>query len=243
VLIDSRDRHWIERQALSYAPSVTALGKMMERAASGALPASAGKDSTPLLAVGRPDFGGQLDDLPATEVEVKAIAAMFHVEPLLGKRATKARARAQMLGVRYLHFATHGLINEASPMYSAIALTREPNDDGLLTARELMDASLTSELVVLSACETALGKQTHGEGVLGLTWALFVAGARSSVVTQWSVEDESTSELMTGFYGRLGAPSTGKAEALRQAQLKVMKDGKHAHPYFWAPFILDGSWD
>ena len=247
VLLDAQGKHWIEKQTISYAPSVTALVKMMEtqaRPSPSAPPSATHEVTVPLLAVGRPDFRGQLNDLPATEAEVKAIAALFAVAPLTGKEATKLHVRQQMTQARYLHLATHGLINEAAPMYSAIALTRADGDDGLLTARELIDLDLSSELAVLSACETALGKQTSGEGVLGLTWALFSAGVRSSVVTEWSVEDTSTSILMTGFYTRLRRQArTNKAEALRQAQLSLLHDARYSHPFYWAPFVLVGAWD
>jgi CHAT domain-containing protein len=244
ALIDARGKHLIEKRAVSYAPSVTALTKMAELN----VKRENVKRERDLVAFGRPSLQEGISDLPATEEEVKAIAKMFNTQPVIGKDATEARAKAEMDKARYVHFATHGLLNEASPMYSAVAFAKgDVNEDGLLHAQELVSMDLTAELVVLSACETAQGRIGKGEGIIGLTWALFVAGSPSSVVTQWKVSNESTSELMVEFYKRLQrkmekTPSAiGKAEALRQAQLKLMKDGKHGHPFFWAPFVLIGD--
>jgi tetratricopeptide (TPR) repeat protein len=241
ALMDARKEYVVKRRAVSYAPSATALLKMRERAER--LRGGAGG----MLAVGRPRYGVKdLPDLPATEGEVREIARMFGSTPLVGEEASESRVKSEASRARYLHLATHGLLNEAAPMYSAIALARGGGDDGALYARELMGMSLNAELAVLSACDTALGQQASGEGVLGLTWSLFVAGVPGSVVSQWAVADDSTSELMVEFYRQLknSAPGRGvsRAEALRRAQLKLLNDGKHARPYYWAPFVLIGEW-
>lgn len=244
ALLDGQGKHLAERFSVSYAPSVTALlamGDLKERR-------TREKAAVPLLAVGRPQFTADAD-LPATETEVKRIGVLAgpRAKVVTGKDASEARVRAEIGSARFVHLATHGKLNEAAPMYSGLALTRGPEDDGLLEARELLDLDLKAEMVVLSACETALGKQVRGEGVLGLTWALFVAGAPTTVVTQWQVEDTSTGALMGSFYKALLQPARGtaaptKAEALRRAQLALMRDGKHAHPYYWAPFVVAGDW-
>lgn len=247
ALRDGNGKCLIEHHAVSYAPSVTAVVKMGELADGRQKKDRLGQRGQ-LLAVGRPLFGSGLKDLPATGPEVNQIAALFkQAEVLEGEKATKKKVAADMPRMRYVHFATHGLLNETAPLYSAIALSNDSGrDDGLLEARELLDMDLHAELVVLSACQTALGQQVNGEGVLGLTWALFVAGTPSTVVTQWSVADESTSTLMVDFYRRLlpgaGTEEISKAEALRQAQLRLMKEGSHKHPYYWAPFVLVGDW-
>ncbi len=145
---------------------------------------------------------------------------------------------------RYLHFATHGLFSDTAPLQSAIVLavsSKGSEEDGFLTARELMELSLHAEMIVLSACETGRGKNTEGEGVVGLTWALFAAGVPTQVVSQWKVSDASTPELMTAFYSNLKAGQK-KGQALRNAALTMMHDGKHAHPYYWASFVLFGDW-
>jgi CHAT domain-containing protein len=184
---------------------------------------------------------------------------------LLGDRADRANVLAALAAARIVHLATHGLVNETNPLYSAVALSpRAGADDGRLYARDLLDLDLHANLVVLSACETALGQQVKGEGVLGLAWSLFVAGAPASVVTQWSVADESTNVLMVEFHRRVAA-GADKAEALRQAQLALLNgydarsgrlrgvggtadetpskpDRGRLHPFYWAPFVLIGNW-
>ncbi len=114
-------------------------------------------------------------------------------------------------------------------------------DDGFLTAREIYELKLNAEMVVLSACETARGKNTEGEGVVGLTWALFAAGVPTQVVSQWKVSDASTPLLMAQFYGNLKAGQK-KGQSLRNAALAMLHDGKHSHSYHWAAFVLFGDW-
>jgi CHAT domain-containing protein len=96
-------------------------------------------------------------------------------------------------------------------------------------------------LVVLSACETGLGKEVKGEGLIGLTRAFLYAGTPSVVVSLWKVADQSTAEVMVRLYRHLKGGRMNKAEALRQAQLEVIREGRFAHPYYWAPFVLVGQ--
>jgi CHAT domain-containing protein len=245
ALLDGSGKHLLERWSLSYAPSVTALVAMME------LRDSRRRQPAPrvtLLAAGRPQLTS-LPDLEAAEQEVRALAAMAGAgaRAYTGKEASERRVRAEMGDARCIHLATHGLLNEVAPLYSALALTRSDADDGLLEAREVLALDLRADLVVLSACETGLGKGVGGEGVLGLTWAFFVAGAPATVVSQWQVEDTSTGALMRAFYAGFlkpakGAPALPRAGALRAAQLRLLRDGAHGHPYYWAPFVLVGDW-
>ena len=249
ALLDGENRHFIEKFAIGYAPSVTALVKMQELSSQKKLDKNGSDDNKKiptLMAMGRPNYEETLSDLPATESEVKAIGTLFGEQATLfvGKQASEDNAKTKMSKAHYLHFATHGLVNEAAPMYSSIALTQEKGDDGRLEARELLDMNLRSDMVVLSACETALGQRSDGEGVLGLTWALFVAGTPTSVVSQWSVDDTSTGRLMVEFYRNLrNGEGLSKAEALRLAQLKIMREKGYEHPFYWAPFIIVGDWN
>ena len=118
-------------------------------------------------------------------------------------------------------------------------------EDGLLEAREIMNLNLRADLVVLSACETARGRIGAGEGVIGMSWAFFVAGSRTTVVSQWEVDSASTAELMVGFFQRLkgatGKSGTTKSTALRLAALKLMKNPRYQHPYYWAGFVVVGN--
>lgn len=161
-------------------------------------------------------------------------------------QAREGRVKAEAGRARVLHFATHGILNNAAPMDSHLVLAQgDRNEDGLLEAWELMQLDLQTELAVLSACETARGRINAGEGVIGLTWALFVAGVPSTVVSQWKVESASTRDLMIGFHRQLrgtqGAEKATKAEALRQAALKIRNRPQTSHPFHWAGFVLIGN--
>ena len=105
---------------------------------------------------------------------------------------------------------------------------------------EVMKLDLKADLVVLSACETARGKVGNGEGMIGLSWAFFVAGAPATVASQWSVDAASTTELMVGFHRNLERHK-GKAESLRQAMLKLLNGKKYNHPFYWAGFVVVGD--
>jgi CHAT domain-containing protein len=133
-------------------------------------------------------------------------------------------------------------------MYSHLTLAEGgPNDDGLLEAWELMQLDLKAELAVLSACETARGRIGAGEGVIGFSWAMFIAGVPSIVVSQWKVESASTRDLMVNFHRSListaGPKQTKrtKTDALREAALKLMRNPETSHPFYWAGFVLVGD--
>jgi CHAT domain-containing protein/tetratricopeptide (TPR) repeat protein len=146
---------------------------------------------------------------------------------------------------RVLHIATHGLLNAERPQFTGLVLSLVGNKtgDGFLRTDEIFNLNLGSPLVMLSACETGLGKEKKGEGVIGLTRAFMYAGAPTVGVSLWSVADRSTADLMTGFYKRMltgqGAPA---ASAMRQAQMDMIAGKKYAAPFYWAPFVLVGDW-
>ena len=192
--------------------------------------------------------GQALTSLPATRVEVQALAKVFgeHATVHLGVEATEARAKS--IGrTRYLHFATHGLLDARSPLDSALALTvpaeRRPGEEnGLLQAWEIFEqVRIDADLVTLSACETALGDDVAGEGLIGLTRAFHYAGARTVLGTLWQVADESTSGLMSSFYAHLRSGKT-KDDALRRAQIESIARPETAAPFHWAAFTLSGDW-
>jgi CHAT domain-containing protein len=222
------------------------------------------------LVVGNPKMPLQLSQLPGAQREAEAIATLFHTQPILGAQATKAAIVRQMPNARWIHLATHGILDNQQGLGSAIALapngTGETND-GLLTADEILNLKLNAELVVLSACDTGQGRIT-GDGVLGLSRSLITAGVPSVIVSLWAVNDASTSQLMRQFYTNLSTGKMGKAEALRQAQISLIMGKQQtqspgdrssvnfqvgqgvgngaishdlSHPYYWAPFILIGN--
>jgi len=117
----------------------------------------------------------------------------------------------------------------------------DTGEDGILTARELMELALSAEMVVLSACETARGQARPGEGAIGMVWALTVSGVPTQVLSQWKVSDESTVMLMSHYYKALRAGQS-PAAALREAALALRQQKRFQHPYYWAPFICISSW-
>ncbi len=147
---------------------------------------------------------------------------------------------------RIVHFATHGLLHPVLPERSGIVLSlfdvRGRRREGFLSAPDVAGLELPAELVVLSACQTGLGREMRGEGLVGLTQAFFRAGARRVVVSHWSVQDRATAELMARFYRGLFAERLPPAAALRAAQLSIRGEDKWSAPYFWAGFSLHGDW-
>ncbi len=186
-----------------------------------------------------------LADLPGTAQEVTAIAGLFD------KRATYAfdqEANEELIksipltDFDYLHFATHGIMDENNPQLSRLFFTSQEQEDGLLYAGEIYNLTMNARLAVLSACQTGLGKFSKGEGVMGLSRALLYAGVKNSIVSFWSVADESTTQLMTDFYTfHLGESKLNFSHALQQAKLKMAGSERFASPYYWAPFVLIGK--
>jgi len=148
---------------------------------------------------------------------------------------------------RVIHIATHGLLNAERPQFTGVVLSLVGNKthDGFVRTDEVFNLRLGSPLVMLSACETGLGKEKRGEGVMGLTRAFMYAGAPTVGVSLWSVADKSTADLMTDFYKRLLSTGEGttSSSALRGAQLALISGKKYSAPFYWAPFVLVGDWN
>ena len=194
--------------------------------------------------------GYRLTPLPATKSEVAAIAELYRgkADTYIGEAATEERAKGVSKDTTYLHFASHGLLDERFPLNSGLALTipdemKEGQDNGILQAWEIFErVRIDADLVVLSACETGLGKEMGGEGLVGLTRAFQYAGARSVLASLWSVADETTAALMKRFYGYLKAGES-KDAALRHAQLDLVrgpwsfKRRTHGRQREWMPRI------
>lgn len=193
--------------------------------------------------------GRSLTALQGTRREVEEIVALFGkgARSFLGPDATEENV-AKASDAQYVHFACHGLLNERFPLDSSLALTipkslAEGQENGLLQAWEIFErVRLQAELVTLSACESGLGVDMGGEGLVGLVQAFQVAGARSVVASLWGVPDRSTARFMKRFYQLLQAGQP-KDEALRAAQLEFIRaGGLSAHPFRWAAFQLFGDW-
>src|SRR6266852_49778 len=186
--------------------------------------------------------------LPYTRDEVLGISKLYPAaqrQIYLGDQAREETVKSEKLDqFRYIHFASHGFIDESKPGRSGILLSHDAHsaEDGVLQMGEIMRLKLNADLVTLSACNTGLGKLVNGEGILGLTRAFFYAGARNITVSLWNVNDSSTSALMKVFYENLNR-GLSKSAALRQAKLTLLR-GKEAawrHPYYWAGFVLVGE--
>jgi CHAT domain-containing protein len=193
-----------------------------------------------------------ISPLPETESEVRSIFKRFDEK---GKKALvqiKNNANeafiksGELKNYRLLHFATHGFVNTSKPELSGILLAQDStlSEDGILYSGEIYNLKLDADLTVLSACETGLGEIKEGEGLIGLARALLFAGSKNIIVSLWKVADKSTSDLMIDFYENLLEAKQEKQEfsqALRQAKLTMIEEGKFAHPFYWSPFILIGK--
>jgi CHAT domain-containing protein/Tfp pilus assembly protein PilF len=190
--------------------------------------------------------GLDLRPLPASRAEVEGLGQLYGAQVYVGAQATEEKAKSVGKDASLVHFACHGLADEKSPLDSSLALSlpvgpHVGRENGLLHAWEIFEqVRLDADLVTLSACGTALGKEMSGEGILGLTRAFQYAGARTVLASLWPVADESTSTLMRSFYGYL-KQGQSKDRALRAAQLDMIKSGA-SHPYRWAAFQLVGDW-
>jgi CHAT domain-containing protein/Tfp pilus assembly protein PilF len=182
--------------------------------------------------------------------EVTRIASLYprdRADVLLGEQATEENLKSDgRLGkYRVVHLAAHGLLNESRPQFSGLVVSLPragaAEEDGLLQVYEIFNIRLNADLVVLSACETGLGKEIRGEGIVGLTRAFLYAGTLAVVVSLWKVADASTAELMVRFHEHLRAGALSQSEALRRAQLDLVEKSGFAHPYYWAPFVLVGK--
>jgi CHAT domain-containing protein len=188
--------------------------------------------------------------LPFTRQEAERILAAAPAGAnlkALDFRANRGTATETELGrYRYLHFATHGLLDSERPALSALVLSLVDESgapqDGFLRAHEIYNLNLPAELVVLSACQTGLGKEIKGEGLVGLTRGFMYAGAARVVVSLWNVNDKATSELMAKFYRKMLKDRQRPAAALRAAQVEMLRSPQWQSPYFWAAFTLQGEW-
>jgi len=246
--------------ALSYSPSVSNWLHLQ------AAPPEANRWAKDFVAFGAPSYTANpnlplannipLKPLPYSLDEVRQIAGLFErtrVRLYLEQQAREEQVKVPdcLQQARFVHFSVHANVNETAPQYSGLWLATPTTvnavssggEDGLLTAEEIFNLRLSAELVTLSGCETGLGREDKGEGLLGLVRAFIYAGAPSVLVSLWKVDDRATTDLMVQFYKQLmskaeAATPFNKAEALRQAQLTAIRTGNE--PYFWASFILAG---
>lgn len=192
------------------------------------------------------DFSGLgLAYLPGTKQEVEEIGSLFEKNKnatnlFVEEKASKSAVTSDLVAKsNIIHFATHGIVDELHPERSQICLTTKNGSSGSLYTGEIYNLKFNADLVVLSACETGLGKLSKGEGIIGLTRAIIYSGAQNMVVSLWSVSDNSTSQLMIDFYNNL-LSGQEYSLAIANAKRKMITDAKYNEPYFWAPFVLIG---
>jgi CHAT domain-containing protein len=210
-------------------------------------PRVTGRGGVPTPARSAPGLSRRFVRLPSSWEEARDVLALAPPGERLAALGFAARRELATGGglarFRIVHFAAHGVIDLEHPELSGIALSmvdeRGRSRDGFLSAYEIYRLRLSADLVVLSACETALGREVRGEGVVGLTRAFFHAGARRVLVSLWKVEDQATAELMREFYVGLSS-GLPPAEALRRAQDALRQ--KRQAPHYWAGFVLQGDW-
>ena len=187
--------------------------------------------------------------LPYSRLEANWIAALtprgMRKESLDFEANRAVATNADLSNYQIIHFATHGLLNSQHPELSGIVLSLVDEEgrpqDGFLRLYEIYNLKLGSDLVVLSACRTALGKDVRGEGLIGLTRGFMYAGASRVVASLWAVDDETTAELMKRFYRAMLIKGLRPAAALRTAQVSLWQE-KRSHPYYWSAFVLQGEW-
>lgn len=191
-----------------------------------------------------------LPRLPQTGTEALAIGGLVPSRQRFmatGFDATReAVLDTDLSDFRIVHFATHGLIDARYPDLSALVMSRVDRNgtphDGLLELSDIAKLDLNSDLIVLSACETALGREVRGEGLIGMVQAFLDAGARAVVATTWTVPDRATSDLMTRFYDYMVNDGASPANALRRAQREIASERRYRDPFFWGAFTLIGDW-
>jgi CHAT domain-containing protein len=256
ALQPAENRYLLEEQTISYAPSLTTLRAMQRRrnpADRRALPA--------LLALGNPELGKEtvervkvmlgdepLEPLPEAEKEVTTISQLYRAgqsKVLLGAEASEEQAKAEAGKYQALHLAAHGLLSDATPMYSHLLLARAEEagkEDGLLEAWEMLQWELQARIAVLPVCTSPPVRAGWGNGTTGLAWALFVAGCPTTLISQWKVRSESTTELMAEFHRHLSTrPPAMKAQAWRAAAMKLMQHEQFRRPFYWSGFWMVGD--
>ena len=237
-------RFLIEDSAVSYAPSLAVLRETARMARARRL----APPPRELLAIGDPAGHDRIPEAKRQLQEIERLYGAKSSRILTGDEATEAILKSEAGKYRVLQVASHAILDDANPMYSFALLAKSGAEDGVLEARELMSLDLKADVLVLSACETARGIAPAGEGLNGIVWAAFVAGAPATVASLWRVESSSSAELMIGFHRhwlearRSGMPFA-KAASLAAAARDLISSVTYSHPFYWAGFSVVGNPD
>ena len=237
------DKYFIEEYKISYSPSANVFLNCSRKAK-----VFDGKMSESLLSIGNPTFNqdeyeNELKSLPSAKIEAEEVAKIYKNSLIyVEDGATKKRIKENLQSADIVHFAGHYIIDEHSPLLSSLVLAGNTKDESNLTNYEIIGEKLPrTRLIVLSACDTNSGKYYNGEGIIGASRTFLATGIPLVVASQWKVDSEAAKELMILFHNlrKLGKIST--AEALRQAQLTMLKSEKFKQPYYWAAFMTFGG--
>ena len=223
----------IEKHQIVYMPSATALKYVLAK-----------KNLNPgsLLALGNPQLKAEAMQLPYAENEVKALQKYYPQGKILTRSDASEFNLKKFAGKHgIIHIASHGEFSQKAPLLSSLRLSEGNGEDGRLETREIFGLDLNADLVILSACNTAIGALSKGDDVVGLSRAFIFAGTPSVLGTIWSVNDQSTSVLMNNFYEAYR--NNDKMKALRQAQQAMIRSREYNHPYYWAGFKLVGDYN
>ncbi|MGM0425621.1 MAG: tetratricopeptide repeat protein [Thermodesulfobacteriota bacterium] len=230
TLYDGKN-HMADRFALFYLPSASVLKYTRQRRSP--------EKSVNVLAIGNPDLKNPALELPFAEHEVASIGWNFpQITVLTGDKATESWVVRHMGDFGVVHMASHGEFDPINPLFSAIKLAKAPQDDGELEAAEIFGLRLRADLVMLSACQTGLGKVTAGDDVIGLNRAFLYAGTHAIISSLWRVSDISTAMLVKQFYRDY--TSKNKADSLKHAISHVKN--RYPHPGYWGAFVLVGDY-
>jgi len=244
---DGRDRFLIEDFEIAYGPSASGLIQIADRPRLKAFPMDflGVANPYPLKAFGLSEQGELVfPRLPYAVREIRTIRNYFERDRtslLLGRNAREVAFKALPLAdFRVIHIVAHGFFDDRNWQRSALVLLRDPSaeDDGFVQSNDIFPLRIRPDLLVLSGCETGVGFLEKGEGLNGFSFAFFYAGARSILLSLWSVNDKAASVFMESFYRHFTA-GINQTEALRKAKLEMLGSRYH-HPFYWAPFILQG---
>ena len=250
TLHDGKD-FLVSRLPMFYLPSASLMPMVIGKP----VPRRPHWETLKVLAVGNPQANDPALRLPFTVQEVDSLRRTFVQETdLTGERATEKWVKANIGKFDVVHFAAHGYFNPVNPLFSALVLApdEENEDDGILELHEVSGLKVNAHLVGLSACQSGVGKIENGDELVSLSRAFLYAGTNSILSTLWRVDDVSTALLMKHFYRRYagrvrdegleGDETVSKAASLREAQLQVMRDGRHYHPVYWGAITLTGDY-
>jgi CHAT domain-containing protein len=239
-----------ERVKMSLASTKSASGKQTRQALTSPSPATSSQLKRALRSVRGVDDGINLRRLFFSREEAEAILSVTPEQSdlkALDFRANRKLAMSDELSqYRIIHFSTHGLLDSRHPelsglVFSLVDETGRP-EEGFLRLHEIYNLKLNADLVVLSACQTGLGKEVRGEGLIGLTRGFMYAGAPRVMASLWQVDDAATAALMKRFYQNMLQEKLPPAAALRAAQIEMLKRRHWQSPYYWGAFVLQGEW-